>query len=88
MHPKKMHRRVGNFYNNMDFLDTEILENIIPIYDPVQQDFTNVQVTIQACKDLFLNKKKQMNSVALILAWSFGDIIFEDSEINKVKRVN
>ena len=29
-----------------------------------------------------------MNSISLLLSWSFGDIIFEDSEINKVKRVN
>ena len=87
-YPKTKHRRVGNFYNNMDFLDTEILENIIPIYDQIQQDFTNVQVVIQACKDLFINKKKQMNSISLLLAWSFGDIIFEDTEINKVKRVS
>lgn len=30
---KQDHRRVGTFYSNMDFLDTEILETLIPMYD-------------------------------------------------------
>lgn len=85
---KKDHRRVGTFYSNMDFLDTEILESLIPIYDQRMQDLTNFQATILACKDLFMQKKKQLNSIALLLSWSFGDVIFEHSDINKVKRAN
>ena len=30
---KQDHRRVASFYSNMDRLDTEILESLIPLYD-------------------------------------------------------
>ena len=72
----------------MDILDTEILESLIPLYNQQLEDLTDFHATIQACKDLFMNKKKQMNSIALMLSWAFGDIIFEQTDINKVKRSN
>lgn len=81
---RSYHRRI---IHALAQLDHELLQPLIPIFDKVNNVLTDFHQVTSACRELFRNKRKQLQNSAYLLAWAFGNVRAGMlTQVNRVKQ--